>query len=263
MTVQQVDDAICEMKKKGERLKRDQVRSTGIENGQQSGTSEDNSSGSPYVTELLKCIKTSCIPIGYTNEAATEARNKMFALWMTFGPPALLFTFSPCDECSLKMQLYATMETYSLPSIHTSVEILTKDLGIRKSLRVRYPGCCAREFDSLLQIITRDLIGWDLQKETRSGIFGKVNAVATGVEEQGRTSLHGHIIIWVHDYYNLQHQLFSDDKVVKIRAMQEMEEYLETVLSGSFHISRDEVMESLHGKCNCTSNLDQVNGVSL
>ncbi len=68
---------------------------------------------SPRVTELLKCVKTSCAPIGYTNEAASEARNKMFALWMTFGPPSLLFTFSPCDECSFRMQLHATAEYHN------------------------------------------------------------------------------------------------------------------------------------------------------
>jgi hypothetical protein len=35
--------------------------------------------------ELIKFIKTSCAPIGYTNEAGAEARTKMFALWITLG----------------------------------------------------------------------------------------------------------------------------------------------------------------------------------
>jgi len=152
---------------------------------------------SPHVKELMKCIKTSCTPIGYTNEAAAEARTKMFALWMTFGSPSLFFTFSPCDECSFKMQLFATMKAEELPSIILPKEIISRKLSLRRSLRINYPGACAREFDSLLQIILSDLIGWEKVKFKKNGIFGKVIAHGTGVEEQGRTTLHGHIILYI------------------------------------------------------------------
>jgi hypothetical protein len=33
------------------------------------------------------------------------------------------------------------------------------------------------------------------------GIFGKLSAYAAGVEEQGRTSLHRYIVLWVQNYY--------------------------------------------------------------
>lgn len=41
------------------------------------------------------------------------------------------------------------------------VEILSYNLSLRKALRVKYPGACAKEFDPLLQILLSDLIGWD------------------------------------------------------------------------------------------------------
>jgi hypothetical protein len=112
------------------------------------------------VSQLLHCVRTSCVPIGYTNEAAADARSKMFSLWMTFGVPSLLFTFSPCDECSFLMQLYATEKKTELPNIHEPVETLFEKLGIRKLLRVQNPGACARMFDSLHQIVIKELIGW-------------------------------------------------------------------------------------------------------
>ena len=255
MTVQQVDDAITEMKKKARKGRESKSANT--------NDSMEGDGVSQNVTELLKCIKTSCVPIGYTNEAAAEARNKMFALWMTFGPPALLFTFSPCDECSFKMQLFATMESTELSSLHKPVEVLTRELGIRKSLRVKYPGSCAREFDSLLQIVVKHLLGWDNNNDSHCGIFGKINALATGVEEQGRTTLHGHIVAWVQNYHNLQQQLFSNNKEVREKAMENMKNFLDKVLCSSFNISEDEVMSSLHEKCKCSSNVDQLAGVSF
>jgi hypothetical protein len=112
VTVEDLDIAINQIK-----------RATGVKNTGESVEEPVNH----HVNELLHCIKTSCVPIGYTNEAAAEARNKMFALWMTFGPPSLLFTFSPCDECSFRMKLHATANVLKLPSIHDSIEIISQE----------------------------------------------------------------------------------------------------------------------------------------
>jgi hypothetical protein len=40
------------------------------------------------------------------------------------------------------------------------------------------------------------LLGWEGNEQKHLGIFGKLSAFAAGVEEQGRTSLHGHIVLW-------------------------------------------------------------------
>jgi hypothetical protein len=144
------------------------------------------------------------------------------------------FTFSPCDECSFKMQLHATVKYEHLPTIQEPVEILSCKLGIRKALRVQYPGGCARELDSLLQIVLSGLIGWNGKTYKRDGIFGRIVAYAIGNEEQGRTTLHGHIILWVLNYQNLQQQLFSSDATIWERSKVELTKYLEKVLSSSF-----------------------------
>ncbi|MFN9654790.1 MAG: AAA family ATPase, partial [Dolichospermum sp.] len=248
MTVEELDIAITQMKMKA------------------TSNNLETTTYSPRVTELLKCVKTSCAPIGYTNEAASEARNKMFALWMTFGPPSLLFTFSPCDECSFRMQLHATAEYHNLPTIHEPIEILTRKLGLRKSARVQFPGACAREFDSLLRIVLSELIGWEGLKHKRNGIFGLVNAYAVGVEEQGRTSLHGHIILWILNFLNLQQNLFSTDANVREKSREEVIKYLDQVLSSTFDILQEEVINGVHDEGETCSTLDAstvMEGVSL
>ena len=218
---------------------------------------------SPHVKELIKCIRTSCTPIGYTNEAAAEARTKMFALWMTFGSPSLFFTLSPCDECSFKMQLYATAASEELPSVKLPVEILSRKLALRRALRVKYPGACAREFHSLLQIVLADLIGWEGLDCKKLGIFGKVLAHCIGVEEQGRTSLHGHIVLWIKAYYDLQQQLFSNDENIRREAKKYLERYLDKVLSATFDILDSEVNRCLHVNTECQPSDDKIMGVSL
>jgi hypothetical protein len=139
-------------------------------------------------------------------------------------------------------------------------------LGLRKSARVQFPGACAREFDSLLRIVLSELIGWEGLKHKRNGIFGWVNAYAVGVEEQGRTSLHGHIILWILNYLNLQQNLFSTDANVRERSREEVIKYLDQVLSSTFDILQEEVINGVHGEGETCSTLDAstiIEGVSL
>ena len=231
ITASELDEVITQMKKTHQR-----------------NTDNDRLNVSNNISQLLRCVKTSCTPIGYTNEAASDARMKMFSLWMTFGPPSLLFTFSPCDECSFKMHLYATGKQVDLPHMKDCFEIMSSSLTLRKSLRVQYPGACARQFDDLLQIVISDLLGWKNGKQGDNlGIFGKLLAYAIGVEEQGRTSLHGHIILWILNYYVLQLKLFSKDIEERESAKNAIKAYLKKVLSSSFIFNdKEKIFEILH-----------------
>jgi len=231
ITASELDEVITQMKKR-----------------QQSNDHTGISNVSSNISQFLRCIKTSCTPIGYTSEAASDARMKMFALWMTFSSPSLLFTFSPCDECSFKMHLYATGKQVALPHMKDCFEVMSSNLTLRKSLRVRYPGACARQFDDLLQIVVSDLLGWQNGKQKDNlGIFGKILAYAIGVEEQGRTSLHAHIILWIHNYHLLQMKLFSKDCEEREFAKDAIKAYLKEVLSSKFTFSdEDNISQYLH-----------------
>lgn len=49
-----------------------------------------------------------------------------------------IFTFSPCDEYSIRMQLYATDASSSLPSICEHEEILSRNLTVRNHLSISF-----------------------------------------------------------------------------------------------------------------------------
>ena len=61
---------------------------------------------------LFRSITAQCKSVGHSNEAATAARRKSFAMWQYFGTPSVFATASPCDENSMRVRLYATSETH-------------------------------------------------------------------------------------------------------------------------------------------------------
>ena len=56
--------------------------------------------------QLIKTIETSYKPIAHSSAAARLNRLKHFALWDHFGFGSIFLTFSPCDECSFRVQLF-------------------------------------------------------------------------------------------------------------------------------------------------------------
>ncbi len=65
-----------------------------------------------------------------------------------------------------------------LPQMDMDQSDCIADLLYRSKLRIDNLGACAREYNSIMQIIMESLIGWnfDLRKKTSLGIFGKVLA---------------------------------------------------------------------------------------
>jgi hypothetical protein len=95
---------------------------------------------------------------------------------------------TPDDENNFRVQLWANAGTeLSLPSIDSSENECIQDYVIRRDTRIRYPGACALEYESIVQVLLRDLFGWDSQtKSGTTGIFGELIAWAVGHEEQGK-----------------------------------------------------------------------------
>ena len=87
-------------------------------------------------------------------------------MWHYFGSPAVFFTVTPCDECSFCVRLYATCKEHSLPSTDGIVDKSNclLDFNARKKWRAKYPGACVTEYESIMQIVIRILIGWDHEK---------------------------------------------------------------------------------------------------
>ena len=158
------------------------------------GTTSGDSASS-----LLHTVKASCKSDPYSDEAATVARTKLFALWNHFGLPSVFFTISPADECSFRVQLFCNTNKHTLPSFVSSESECVSSMLFRKHVRTENPGACAREFKSLRDIIMEILIGWDSKagKQVRNGIFGIVEAWCDTTEEQDRFILHSHILLFI------------------------------------------------------------------
>ncbi len=92
ITASELDEVITQMKKTHQR-----------------NTDNDRLNVSNNISQLLRCVKTSCTPIGYTNEAASDARMKMFSCMgrgeRLYGKP----NFDWCRVSSTREVLYARL----------------------------------------------------------------------------------------------------------------------------------------------------------
>jgi hypothetical protein len=86
-----------------------------------------------------------------------------------------------------------------LPQMNMEQNECIADLLFRSKLRLDNPGACAREYNSIMQIIMECLIGWNfkLKKQKSLGIFGKVFGSCNTTEEQARFTLHSHILFFI------------------------------------------------------------------
>ena len=79
------------------------------------------------------------------------------------------------------------------------------------------------------------MIGWDDKKGiAKPGIFGEAEAYGTASEEQGRKTLHGHILVWIKNFNILRDLLFHEDEGVRSEAKNEMLNYVEKVMNSSY-----------------------------
>lgn len=69
--------------------------------------------------------------------------------------------------------------------------------------------------------MTEEVVGWDMwhnQPAEKPGLFGKGHAFSPSVEEQGRKTLHGHMILWIEGHRKSQKDLFFGNKNLKKNA---------------------------------------------
>jgi hypothetical protein len=116
------------------------------------------------------------------------------------------------------------------------------DLLFRSKLRLDNPGACAREYNSIMQIIMECLIGWNfkLKKQTSLGIFGKVFGWCDTTEEQARFTLHSHILLFIALFDALITLLWSNCEKVREEAQKELVEYLKKTMSSTYDLVEED-----------------------
>ena len=75
------------------------------------------------------------------------------------------------------------------------------------------------EYQSVMQIVTECLFGWDdKNKKGNGGILGTLEAFIRGDEEQGRGSNHGHWLLWVSGFNDLRKMLRLHSSAIREKA---------------------------------------------
>ena len=106
---------------------------------------------------------------------------------------------------------------------------------MRSHVRNTYPGACAIEFLSQLEILISKLICWDESDAIGNpGIFGEAEAYGVAIEEQGRKTLHGHILVWIKNFNTVRNLLFHEDIKIKNDAKKEMLSYIKKIMNSSY-----------------------------
>ena len=204
-----------------------------------------NSSG----TSFLQKITTSCKVLGHTTEAAKDARRKVYALTERFGSHSLFFTVTPDDECTFRVRMYANMgNEINVPRVDSCDSDCFLDFTLRQSKRLKYPGACSIYYQSVIQAVY-ELLGWDKNRNLKKGkgIFGDPEAICHGDEEQGRTTLHAHFLVWLKHFDNMRDLLFHNNEDIQERARDVMRQYIDHHFCSDYNYDKD--LPVIHEEC--------------
>ena len=164
--------------------------------------------GTDVSRRFLDAVDATGRALPHTNECTKVNRGKGEAMQHHFGMSSVFCTTTFDDENSFLMQVMAGTEIDDdTPIEDLTDEELSKRAKLRRDLRLKYPGLAAMNFEMKLEILMSEVIGWDMEKNCsngKTGYFGKPYAIFFAVEEQGRNTLHVHMMIWIEGYSAVQ-----------------------------------------------------------
>ena len=107
-------------------------------------------------------------------------------------------------------------EELKVPSCDCEEAKCIEDFYLRAKNRTTYPGACSFYYQSAIQAVY-ELLGWDPVNNRHKGIgiFGECIANVRADEEQGRATLHAHILVWIKNFSEISSKLFHQDEEVR------------------------------------------------
>jgi hypothetical protein len=171
---------------------------------ERNGLSVQHSSSKEH--QYLKSIRAICKHLPTSNEASVDARSTYFSYLMKFGLPCIFLTISPDDLRNYRIVVYALdgkeQTSGSIDVKDLSDDQILADFKVRQQARFDHPGLCAEEYERIIELVIKHMFNWN-EKEQKSmgvGLFAEVLAWCIATEEQGRKSLHGHILLFIKDW---------------------------------------------------------------
>ena len=159
-------------------------------------------------------------------------RNEIWSLLSFKGAPSWFITFSPADNKHPICLYYADKEIYFKPELRPSKE--------RDLLVLSNPVAAARFFYFMVQMVIKHVFGVGTD---HPGLYGDTSAYYGTVEQQGRLTLHMHMMLWIKGA--LSPQVIRDRIMNKdLEFQQSLISYLEHAHMGElFTGTLDEVKE--------------------
>ncbi len=153
-------------------------------------------------------------------------RNEIWSLISHLGSPSWFVTLSPADNKHPICLYFADMNEQFKPEIRTSDDTYR--------LIANNPVAAARFFNFMCCAFIKNVLG---VCSTHSGLFGKTSGYYGTVEQQGRLTLHLHILIWLKNSLSPQEIC---DKIMDRTSdfQQQIVQYLESVHRGEFFNGR-------------------------
>ena len=161
--------------------------------------------GNSLGDRFLRKTKTVTRAMPHSAGAAMTARQRMHSMMTNFGLPSPMCAVTPEDGNSFRIRIHSGEfdedDVRSTPFHNATNSKKMADFQLEcAELRARHPGYCAFEFEQVVKIVHRFLIGWNDKEgvnDQTMGVCGDIVAVCSAGEEQGRKTLHRHILLWV------------------------------------------------------------------
>jgi hypothetical protein len=127
---------------------------------------------------------------------------------------------------------FISFSQHRLPNLKCSEEDCLADFVLQRDLRMKYPGACSLEFQSVMQIFTKYMLRWDTNTQSYKGkgILDMVLAFSGADEEQGRKTLHRHWQIWVQELNQTLRDCLFDTDATKRKDAQKHSANISTML---------------------------------
>lgn len=156
-------------------------------------------------------------------------RNEIWSLIYAKSAPLWYFTLSPADiQHPICISYASTDKTLKFPLPYDE----------RMRLVCRNPVAGARFFHSMVKLFITEVLGVGTK---RKGLYGNTDAYYGTVEQQGRLTLHLHMMIWIKSSLTPQE---IRDKILDVNSdfRKKMIEYLESCFSGDFMTGNKETV---------------------
>ncbi|KDR65411.1 hypothetical protein GALMADRAFT_30876, partial [Galerina marginata CBS 339.88] len=149
-------------------------------------------------------------------------RNEIWSLMSFKGAPSWFITFSPADNRHPLCLYYADKDITFRPKLRMAKE--------RDLLVLSNPVAAARFFDFLVKMVIKHVLGFE---SDLPGLYGETSAYYGTVEQQGRLTLHLHMMLWIKGVLSPQE---IRDRIMKAdsKFQAELVSYLEGCHQGEF-----------------------------